>query len=398
MIEAFYYRLYKSTHMKTLSLLLSYALRGIFLIRFMLKKTFLHNEYVSMESEEALSVLQKTSPDPDQRPDYMIIENDPLWDLSVIIPVYNNVEVIEKCINSLLNQKTKYHYELILVDDGSTDGAGELIEQYRKFENVCIIHQANGGIAAARNTGLSHARGNYIMFVDCDDTVEDSIVEVLMTQAEKDDCDIVMCGHSRIILSGETIKDVITNIHPQINFNGYRNGDEIMNYAGLPWGKVYKRALFEKVRFFPGYWYEDVIVHILLFTQCKRFQYIPKSLYNYLWHEHNFSHVQESREANNKAVDLFWIVKTVTEHYKNIGLPKNAVLYTQILEHVSTYYYRHISSMPEEIIRAMFIAGRELLIQNKPDSPVKLPYMLRLTEKALIQKNISLWKLCSVYQ
>ena len=398
MIEAFYYRIYKYLHMKYLSLLLAYALRGCFLVRFLVKKITLKDEYVSMGEEEAYDILKRTSPDPNQKPDYKMMQCDPSIDLSIIVPVYNNCDVVEKCINSLIKQKTKYCYELILVDDGSTDGAEDLIENYRNNKNVIIIHQNNRGIAAARNTGISHAGGKYFMFVDCDDTVEDSIVEELLSKAEKGDCDIVMCGHSRIKMSGETVKDTIPNIHPQINLLGYKNNDEIMNYAGLPWAKVFKRKLFEKVRFFPGYWYEDAIVHMLLFPQCNRFNYVPKSLYNYLWHERNFSHVQEGKRAKNKTVDHFWIIKAIVKHYNEIGLPQGAMLYTQILEHFSTYCYRSISSMPDDVVQAIFVAGRGLLLQNKPDQKVRLPYILRLIEKALIEKNIALWKLCSVYQ
>lgn len=398
MIEAFYYRFNKYTHKRLLSVLLSYVLRSVFLVRFFIKRFFLKNEYVDIEAREALDILKKMSPDSGRKPNYEMVNSNPSIYLSVIIPVYNNIEVIENCINSVIEQKTKYSFEVILIDDGSTDGAQNLIEQYNNNENVIIIHQKNGGIAAARNTGISNAHGNYIMFVDCDDSVENNIIEELMSEAVRDDCDIVMCGHSRIKVSGGEIIDIIPNIHPGINFTGYKNKDIIMNYAGLPWAKVYKRELFENVRFFPGYWYEDAIVHFLLFTQCKRFHYVPKSLYNYLWHEKNFSHVQESKYAQFKTIDHFWIVNTIVEHYKKIGLPKDAVLYTQILEHVSTYCYRAISFLPEEVIKAMFIAGRDLLIQNKPDKPVRLPYMLRQTEKALLEKNIALWKLCSSYQ
>ena len=398
MIEEFYYRLNKYLHNRHLSILLAFVLRGAFFLFFTIKKVFLKNDTVEMGVIEAVDILNRAYPDPSQKPDYSMATADSSVDLSIIIPVYNNVDVVEECINSVINQRTGYQYELILVDDGSTDGAEDIIEQYRSYDNVMIIHQKNGGIASARNTGIEYARGGYIMFVDCDDTVDESIVEELVSAAKQDECDIVMCGHSMIKKEEKKIIDIIPNIHPQINFLGYRNGDEIMNYAGLPWAKVYKRNLFKKVRFFPGYWYEDNIVHFLLFTQCKVFKYIPKSLYNYIWHINNFSHIQEGREARLKMVDHYWLLKAIIEQYRRIGLPRDAVLYTLILKHISAYYYRSISSLPDEIIKAMFIAGRDLLLQNKPEKPVKLPLMLRLTEKAILDRNIALWKLTSLYQ
>ena len=147
----------------------------------------------------------------------------------------------------------------------------------------------------------------------------------------------------------------------------------------------------------PGYWYEDNIIHGLIFPQCRKFQYVPRVEYEYMWHEKNYSHVQNAQN-NTKAVDADWILRAIIERYYELGFPCDAVFYTMILKHVSAYYYTMISALPNEVIQAMFFAGRELLLKNRPIEKVKLPYMLRQTEKAIVDCNIALWKLCSVNQ
>ncbi len=398
MIYGFYFRFYKLIHVKWLSILLSYLARFLFFLRFLGQKIWLKPETVNISEEDALAILRRTSPEPETKPDYSMTLCDPDLDLSIIVPVYNHSDILARCIEGLIKQKTKFRYELILVDDGSTDGAGKLIEQYRDLDPVRIIHRLNGGIAAARDTGIVVAHGRYIMFADCDDTVEDTLVEELMSAAERENSDIAMCAHDLIKCSNGDVTDVIPNIYPEKNLLGYKNGDEIMNYAGLPWAKVYKRQLFENVRFFPGYWYEDTIVQSLLFIQCGKFTYIPKVLYHYYWYDSNFSHVQEGSCVKSKAVDRYWLLKAITCQYERMGLPRDAVFYTMLLKHVSAYYYKTIADLPEEVVKAMFIAGRELLLRYKPKEPVRLPYMLRLTEKAVLEENIALWKLCSVNQ
>ena len=398
MITGLYYRFYHFFHNKTISVVLAYVSRFLLFLRFLLKTARLKKDTVTMSEEEAIGIIQRASPDPDSCPDYSRIECDPEIELSIIVPVYNHADVVGACIDSLVSQRTARNYELILVDDGSTDGVETLIEDYLRYDHVRIIHQSNGGIAAARNTGIAQARGRYLMFVDCDDAVKPDLLEKLMSAAEAGNCDIAMCGHNLIKKSNGMITSVLPNIEPGINLLGYDHSAEILNYAGLPWAKVYKRELFEKVRFFPGYWYEDTIVQTLLFPQCSSFHYIPEALYDYFWYEDNFSHIQAGRQARPKAVDRYWLLLAILKRYDEMALPKDARFYTMLLTHVSAYYYPTIATLPEEVVQAMFVAARALLLKRKPEKTVKLPYMLRLTEKAMIDNNIALWKLCSVNQ
>lgn len=118
------------------------------------------------------------------------MENNPVA-ISVIIPVYNVEEYLEECIESVLKQ-TYTNYEIILVDDGSTDNSGSICDCYeRKYTNIKVIHQKNGGLSAARNLGLKAAEGVYVYFLDSDDYIQDITLKHLIDIIEKERADVV---------------------------------------------------------------------------------------------------------------------------------------------------------------------------------------------------------------
>lgn len=397
MVYGFYFRFYKKFHNELFCSILAKIAYFLYCVFFWVKKIKRKKTKKIMNVSKAKEIVNGVYPRLDSKPIYDNKAIDSSVDLSIVVPVYNYVELIEANINAILNQETKYNYEVIIVDDGSTDGAGEVINQYENNSKVKLIYQKNAGIGAARNTGINNAIGKYIMFVDCDDIVHDDIVETLLNKAYSNDYDMVMCAHDLSKEKNGQIFDIIPNIYPKYNLMGYKNGDKIMNLAGLPWCKVYKRELWNNVRFFPGYWYEDTIIQFLIFTQCKNYTYIPKIEYEYKWYEKNFSHVQ-GNSANIKTIDSYWILVEILEQYKKSGLPINEQLYTLVLRHISTYYFGSINGLSEDIIEALFVLAKELYIEYKPNHKVKLPYMLRQVEKAFDNNDIELWKLASCYQ
>ena len=397
MIHGFYFRFLKMTHSVRISALLSRIAYLVFMVKYLLERVTCKPRIVLGNPQEARQRIQMRHPDPMGRP---VIENaavNPELDLSIIVPVYNYAELIETSIESILNQKTKYRFELILVDDGSTDGAQEIVRRYACDPRVKAIFQENQGIAGARNTGLNHASGRYIMFVDCDDVVESDLVETLMSKAEQDHCDMVMCAHNLVKEREGKTYATIPNVYTDSNLSGYHGNAAILNYAGLPWAKVYKRELWENVRYFPGYWYEDTIIHALLFTQCRRFAYVPKVCYQYRWYEKNFSHVQ-GNTANPKCLDRYWMLIPILEKAHELGIDSGECFYTMLIKHLSAYYYPTIADMDDQTIDDLFILACELLRKYGVQAKAKLPYMLRVTEKALITGDINLWKLATKYQ
>lgn len=397
MIYGFYFRFYGKFHNSVFSSVLAKLAYMLYCCVFFLKKLRHKRVSVDVNIDDARNIVNGIHPRLDSHPVY---ENKPIddnIDLSIVVPVYNYVDIIESNIDSILNQKTEYNYQLIIVDDGSTDGAADVLKKYADNQNVKLIFQKNAGIGAARNTGINNADGKYLMFVDCDDIVHDDIVETLMNKAYSENYDMVMCAHNLSKERNGAIYEIVPNVYPKYNLIGYKNGDEIMNLAGLPWCKVYKREIWNNVRFFPGYWYEDTIIQFLIFMQCKNYAYIPKIEYEYKWYEKNFSHTQ-GNSANPKSIDTYWLLIEILEQYKNNNMPVNDRLYTLILRHISTYYYGSVKNLDSKVVEALFVLAKDLYSEYKPNHKVKLPFMLRQVEKSFDNNDIELWKLASCYQ
>lgn len=134
----------------------------------------------------------KTDPTPDKN----------IPEISIVVPVYNVEKYLDKCIESILRQ-TFEDFELILVDDGSPDNSGKICDEWAKKDSrIKVIHQKNGGLPNARNTGINNATGRYIAFVDSDDWVEKDFLSVLYSGITENNADIVQCNYSRVFDSG----------------------------------------------------------------------------------------------------------------------------------------------------------------------------------------------------
>ena len=396
MKHAFYFRFYKIFHSEPICNVLASMAYMLYCFLFLIKKLTRKKEIVTMTVDEAETLINTVYPRPYSSPEYInpVIRSD--LDLSIVVPVYNYADIIEDTILAILSQKTSYQYEVILVDDGSTDGAGEILKKFESIPKVKIISQENGGIGTARNTGINHAAGKYLMFVDCDDIVHDDIVETLMSRAYKDNLDMVMAAHNLVKEKNGEIYSVIPNIYPQKNLVGYKNGDAIMNYPGLPWAKVYRRELWNGVRFFPGYWYEDTIIQFLIFTQVKSYAYIPKIVYEYKWYEKNFSHIQNNK-MQLRSIERYWLLNEIIERYEQLKFPLDARFYTLLITHFSAYFYSFISGHTTDVVDALFILAKSEIDKYTVDKN-RLPYVMKNVEKAFCIRDKALWRLASAYQ
>lgn len=397
MKHGFYFRFYRMFHNEALCCFLASLAYFLYCVKFFIKKALRKKEKSTMTVDEARRIIDEVYPKPKSNPEYINPEIDENLDLSIVIPVYNYADILEDNINSILNQKTDYKFEAIFVDDGSTDGAQDILKKYENHPNVKLIFQQNGGIGAARNTGVNHANGKYLMFVDCDDIVHDDIVETLMSKAYEQDLDMVVAAHNLVKEKNGEVYEVVPNVYPQKNLIGFKNGDEIMNLPGLPWAKVYKRELWNNVRFFPGYWYEDTIVHPLIFTQVKSYAYIPKIVYEYKWYEKNFSHTQNDSKRI-RTIERYWILEEILAQYEKSNFAKDVKFYTLLLRHYSSYYYPFIKGLDSKIVEALFVLAKEEIDKYKPKEKVKLPYVLKYVDKAFSNNDMSLWQISSCYQ
>lgn len=397
MKQEFYLQFKKRIKNDFLSLIFANIAYFMFLCLYNVKKIFRKREYSSLSLTDAKELINKAFPHPDNSLEFVNPKINDKLDLSIVITVYNYADKLGDNIPTYLNQKTKYNYECIFVNDGSTDSSEEVIKKFSDDPKVKIVNRKNGGLSAARNSGINVAAGKYIMFIDCDDTINELMVEKLLNRAYSMDADIVMGAHNLIRISNNKINSILPSIYPRYNLLGYKNNDRIMNYPGFAWGKVYKRELFDDVRYPESYWYEDTVTHFLLFTKCKVFSYVEEPLYNYFWHDKNISQLQNNTR-NLKVIDRYWLLIDIMKLYRDNNMPIDSRLYTLILKHVSAYYYKNIKLLDDCLVEALFIAAKELVDEYKPNEKTKLPYVLRQVEKAFEKKDINMWKLASVFQ
>ena len=210
-----------------------------------------------------------------------------MYYFSIILPVYNVEKYLKRCMKSILNQKFT-DYEIILVDDGSTDFSGKICDEYMsQYPFIQTIHKENGGLSSARNEGLKRATGKYIFMIDSDDWVEDNTLEKLYDYTKNKDIDIVKFNYIR---QPENIKKA------SILQTGLKNKFEIKKIIPLvlketgkvnfsAWGHVYKNSFLKQNNFKfiseRTIGSEDYLFNLQAYCQAKSLLVIPEFLYNY---------------------------------------------------------------------------------------------------------------------
>lgn len=197
--------------------------------------------------------------------------------LSVIVPVYNAEEFLEECILHIVNQTYK-NLEILLVNDGSTDKSVEIINEYcRKDSRIRCINQKNSGVSSARNAGIDAASGEYITFVDSDDYPELEMCERLMTLIKKYAVSMAVCSFHRCKeRSNKNVFDKKIS-----NVDVFYEMAVLGQIESYPWGKIYKRDLFDGIKYPEGKVYEDVFITFKLIEKAKYVAFTNAEMYFY---------------------------------------------------------------------------------------------------------------------
>lgn len=200
--------------------------------------------------------------------------------LSVIVPVYKVEKYIHKCVESILNQ-TFTDFELILVDDGSPDDCGRICDEYAKKDSrVRVIHKENGGQSSARNIGLDVAKGEIIGFVDSDDDIEVNMYKNLIDYMDKERLDIAF-GDVYLVRGDRIRKQSMYSGNKVLNKKEGLNDNLICKIDNAVWNKIYKKSIFDNLRFKEGIVYEDVRIMYKIFNKSQRSGYLKECLYYY---------------------------------------------------------------------------------------------------------------------
>ncbi len=222
--------------------------------------------------------------------------------ISVIVPVYNVANYLRRCVDSIVKQ-TYDELEIILVDDGSTDDSSAICDEYAVKDNrIRVIHKQNGGLSDARNTGLDMAQGEWIAFVDSDDYIDKRMYEVLFNNVCKTGADISTCDFLYISEKDTPTKQVEDEVLEEYE------GDEVIKRLWLDnvrtviqWDKIFKRDLFEELRYPVGRYHEDTFVIHRELAKCKKIVYTNQKLYYYVQRDNSIMSVPNQKRVEDVA-------------------------------------------------------------------------------------------------
>ena len=204
---------------------------------------------------------------------------DPL--ISVIIPVHNVNKYLKEALDSVINQTYK-NLEIIIIDDGSTDGSEVICDEYKEDFRTKVIHQKNKGLSAARNIGLEIAKGEYIAFLDSDDAFRPNMLSTMICANEKIDADIIVCGYDTYHTEGNmgcNLKKMRKGVHYKQDILTGTKAQSMLLTGEMNcsvWNKLFKKSLWNDISFPVGHVYEDVHVILKLFEKSKYVLTIPQ--------------------------------------------------------------------------------------------------------------------------
>lgn len=250
--------------------------------------------------------------------------------LSIIVPVYNVADYLPKCLDSLLAQDLpQSKYEIIVVNDGSTDNSGEIAQQYAdQYENIMLINQANQGLSGARNTGIKQAKGDYIQFVDSDDYLEENVLGGLIKQIERDNLEVLRFKYQNVRINTESkvyeifkpyksdsflFDDYATEVTDGITFLNERFGT-----ACYAWAFILRREILNNCIFKPGIYFEDTEWTPRMIIKSQRIASTDTIVYNYLMREGSITKAINRNKQRKVVEDKIKLIDSLLEHSKEL--------------------------------------------------------------------------------
>lgn len=313
--------------------------------------------------------------------------NTCICDLSIIIPVYNAANYIDICIESILNQKTDYSYEVIIIDDGSTDDSISHIEKYSKNDKIRFFGQSNLGQSTARNSGIYNSLGKYLMFVDSDDLLMPNAIEALMSTAESTNSDITEGSIVRFYkeITDEMIYESKGKNHIESDL---KNKLFVLTTYGYSVAKIFKRELWKSLRYPEGYIFEDIITKFILRRKANQVAFIEDVVYGYRQNNQSSSHGSN----HFKKLDSIWVLPRVFELCKFESVPRDDIFYLLSLNHIGMLNYITVKQQKREIKISCFAEMRKQLLSLQDCRPKSIPFMFRLLERSILENNIDAWE------
>jgi len=291
--------------------------------------------------------------------------------LSLIIPVYNSQQTLAKCLDSILNQSYT-DYEIVVVNDGSTDGSQQIIERYAtKYPSIIkFVTKVNEGIGVARNIGITKATGQYIGFVDSDDFVESNYFTVIEKKLKSQEPDLLIYSYKRVY------KRKVSFLEKRYSFGRNEIFDTLINLESHPQIicqtengvciKIIRREILcnnKNLLFSNLMLGEDLEVSLKWYLKAEKIIYCKEQLYNYVIHNNSLN------SSTNNITDLFLVIQSVCEKYKLHGKFESCYAALEILfiKHLLISNMRRMKSSKMKNKQALFLSLRANLMEYFPD-------------------------------
>lgn len=256
--------------------------------------------------------------------------------LSIIIPIYNTGKTLEKCVNSVLKQNID-DYEIILVNDGSFDNSLSICRDFEKENKIIkVIDKKNGGLSSARNAGIKEAKGEFVAFIDSDDWVEDRMYEYMLNLQKKHNADIVSVSYvlansldEKIVNDKEVIK-ILNKEEALYNYLYEGMRKRIADFSAC--NKLYRKELFDSIRFPEGRIYEDTATNFEIISKIKH-KYVRSNQKYYYYNQIGSSITRNEVKIND--FDLLYATDRIVEISKDYN---SKIKKMAIEKHIRSYY------------------------------------------------------------
>ena len=237
--------------------------------------------------------------------------------LSIIVPIYKVERYLPKCIDSILNQDLpSEEYEIILVDDGSPDRCGAICNEYAaNYSNIKVVHRENGGLSAARNSGIEVAQGKFVQFVDSDDYLEPNVLKTLVNKMEIENLDVLRFNYQNVnehyeVFEPNKVSKPFVDYSDEV-CDGLTFLNERLGYACYACQFMLRRELLEDCRFKEGAYFEDVDWTPRMILKAKRVTSMDLMVYNYLMRVDSITQTKDERKKRKILEDKFMLVDSM---------------------------------------------------------------------------------------
>ena len=219
------------------------------------------------------------------------------YEISIVVPVYNSEKYLSECLDSILAQSYT-NFELLLIDDGSTDFSGKICDEYdEKYDFVTVYHNQNSGAAGARLFGTKKATGKYITYIDCDDFVAENYLEVLYSAIKKFNADIATAGRSFLLPDGSLATNMDTSLQEAVCLTGSDSVEQILygkfctTFCG---NKLYRSEIITEIMPLPLKFGEDTSVTVQALAKARQVVHTGEILYFYRQHSESATHTKNN--------------------------------------------------------------------------------------------------------